>query len=388
MSTQTKKVSVKDFTNHTNKKLYKMQSTAKCLACAWNAGENVILFGPGGYAKSSIAEVFGDYLKQEGITETDVYVLSFNQGITEEKIYGGMDVKKFQDTGEIIYNLQNAFASYEYVVFEEMFDAFPSVLLSLKDTLTSGFVRNGNQMVPIKTKMIVACTNRSRKEIITDLSTAALFERFVAEHEVKWASHDLKDYTDMFDTLDILNDTTHIVAEMVVDVIKKNGYGVLPISPRTAVKAANFVINNDDDFTSLEYFNGFKKTVEEFKAKLKERQLDTENFKEIKDYFFSCVTDVSRIIKASKEKSDNGSIVEMIKQCGFKMDSFPKNRDKVSDFKAACYRTVTSIMNEIATNPFDMSKARFPEKELDALKNSTSTTEYKTLIDKIHAKLQ
>ena len=94
------------------------------LAWAWNARENIILYGRGGYGKSDAASMFHEYLKKQGVvTKEKPFVMSLGQGTTEETLLGGIDLKKFQEEGEIIYLLRNAFVEHEVVILEEMFDA-------------------------------------------------------------------------------------------------------------------------------------------------------------------------------------------------------------------------------------------------------------------------
>lgn len=384
---ETKKVDVKKATDYLETKLYKFQKTAKALTTAWNSAENIILFGSGGYGKSVGAEMFGYFLKDQGVIDTDIYVLSFNQGITEEKIFGGMDVKKFQDTGEIIYLLEKAFVNYEYVIFEELFDAFPSVLLSLKDTLTSGFVRNGNQLVPIKTKMIVGCTNRTREEVVTDLSTEALMQRFVIEHEVKWETYELNDYKNAFKFQDVLNDITEVVAEMVVDVNKSK---VLKynVSPRTAVKAANVVLENDGDYTCLEFFHGFSATVNKFRAIIEQRKKDIIKVIELKNYTSSYLDLVNEIntlggVEASKERF-NDKLMEL----AILRSELPKSNDATTAIVSNLQFICESIYSKFTSNPIVFNKVEIQGKLVKNIVSSTSIESMKKSTEKLYESLR
>jgi len=60
--------------------------------------------------------------------------------------------------------------------------------------LQSKIVRNGNQVHPLKTRMIVACTNRSRHEVVTDDSIEALMQRFYYQQLISWNTYTFKDY--------------------------------------------------------------------------------------------------------------------------------------------------------------------------------------------------
>lgn len=216
------------------RKLYNFNAASE-LAWAWNSGENVILFGPGGYGKSDAAMLFADHLTKKGLITTDPYVMAFGQGMTEEKLLGGVDIKKFQDEGEIEYLLKNAFVSHEIVVFEELWDAFPAVLLILKDILQSKCVRMGNQVMPIKTKIVIACTNRSREEVVSDASTEALMQRFFYEKEVNWSSWEASDYLGAFQAATGLE--VDPLMDSVATCCAESSIGEYKISPRTAGKA-------------------------------------------------------------------------------------------------------------------------------------------------------
>lgn len=175
------------------KKLYNFNG-ASTLADAWNSKQNLIFFGKGGFGKSEAGVLFGDLLLEKGFIETAAFVMAFSQGLTEEKLLGGIDIKEFNDTGKLIYLLKNSFLQHEFVIIEEIWDAHPQVLLVLKDILESGYVRMGNQLFPIKTKMILACTNRSAEEVVSDDSTEALMQRFFYKMEIGWNSFKMADY--------------------------------------------------------------------------------------------------------------------------------------------------------------------------------------------------
>lgn len=235
-------------------------NAADALEAAWKAGENIILFGRGGYGKSEAALLFYEYLKHTNQISSPVFVQSFGLGMTEERLFGGMNIKIFQQEGRVEYLLENSFANYEFVVFEEFFDAPAQVLLILKDCLTSKTVRNGSQIFPIKTKFIVACTNRSYEEVVQDNSTAALLERFIFQVEVRWNSYTTEDYLSLFNKT--VPNASHLVklaiAQYCAEVAKVHTHP--PISPRTAVKALKAVTANNNDckvIKNIKNFEGF-----------------------------------------------------------------------------------------------------------------------------------
>jgi len=258
-------------------------NAAKELAWAWNAQENIILFGPGGYGKSDAAVLFAQLLKRVGAIQSDPFTMSFGQGMTEEKIFGGIDIKKFQNSGEIEYLLRNSWIMHEFVIWEELWDANPAVLLILKDALQSGYIRMGNQKVKIKTKMIVACTNRSRDEVVSDASTEALMQRFLFEKEVKWDSHLPADYNKaFFCATGVQNDISSAVANICYEV-NSDEYTV---SPRTAGKALKSARLNGVE--SLAGMHGFADAVKKWEAKKIELDKEADLVLKFKNFANTC----------------------------------------------------------------------------------------------------
>lgn len=218
---------------------------------------NIILWGPGGYGKSEISEMFADYLYESGEITTTPFVLSFNRAMTEDKMFGGMDNKRFMDTGEMIFLLEKAFIEHEIVIFEEMLDAFPDVLIALKDVLTSGMVRNGVQQVAIKTKMIIGCTNRSEQEIISDNAVEALLQRFIFRTKVQWRDYKAVNYHDAAKSYYKFRQKGEASSDFIASVLsgivfnmnhvrqkKIKGTQELRISPRTFNKVLSVIIKN------------------------------------------------------------------------------------------------------------------------------------------------
>lgn len=265
-------VDANDLEQYIQAKLYAFNG-AKELAWAWNSKENVILFGAGGYGKSDAAILFHQYLKAKGLVETaNPFVMAFGQGMTEERLLGGLDIKKFQAEGEIIYLLQNAFVNSEVVIFEELWDAFPAVLLVLKDILQSKCVRMGNINYPIKTKLVIACTNRSREEVVSDASTEALMQRFLFEKEVVWSSWTTSDYLNAFScaTGKVNGEIETNVAELCAAASK----GEHKISPRTAGKALKSAKVNGIE--SLNGMFGFNSVITEYLTTQSSKKMDRE----------------------------------------------------------------------------------------------------------------
>jgi hypothetical protein len=202
-----------------------MEKTAQILEIGLATEKNIVLYGPGGHGKSELSMAF---FKENGI---EPYVITMGTGMTTDRLFGGLDIPTFNQTGKIEYLVENSFMNNEYVIFEEMFDAPDFILEQLKDILSSGVFRNGTQVFPIKTKFIVCCTNRTRDEFSKNMSLKALMERFPLELNVVWDNYTDIAYnkllTERFGKIDP-------VIPYILQEYAKNG---IIISPRVAITA-------------------------------------------------------------------------------------------------------------------------------------------------------
>ncbi len=235
------------------------------------AGLNLIFSGPGGHGKSEFLNA-----AIGAISDANPYVKSFGQGTSCEELYGGLDFDALNRTSgaALEYNPERSFLPHLVAVFEELFDAPPRVLTTLKDTLTAGMLRNGHQTFPMATRLIVAATNHSPQDIAEGgPEIAALVERFPVQIEVKWSNYGEDAFKALFAAV---TDTSHdqvtlitweevaglqqrakdvtvsramqaLLAKIIVE-LSKDG---IVISPRTAVMAmrltqASAAINGRD----------------------------------------------------------------------------------------------------------------------------------------------
>jgi MoxR-like ATPase len=205
------------------------EDVADAVSSAMTSGRNLLLYGPAGHGKSVMVQAVMDKFAPE-----ECFVQFFGEGMDEAKMFGGLDFARLDSEKVLEYNPERSFLASKYAVFEELFDAPPSVLLSLKDTLTARELRNGAQRFTMATKCIIAITNRTPSEI-SDLgaSAHALVERFPLQLEVKWASYTLEDYRLLYNVLGFRGET----ANMLVSLVSRAVDGGQFISPRTAVYA-------------------------------------------------------------------------------------------------------------------------------------------------------
>lgn len=173
-----------------------------------------------------------EFLKEQGI---EPFVQTMGSGINTDRLFGGTDIKRFEESGKIEYLVENSFMNHEYVVFEELFDAPDFILEQLKDILSSKTFRNGAQVFPIKTKTIICCTNKTREEFSKNNSLKALMERFPLEYEVKWSDHNKLTYEKL------LNQKFGYADPMLTYILEEFSKGGHVISPRIAITTQELI---------------------------------------------------------------------------------------------------------------------------------------------------
>lgn len=258
------------------------------------SGQNVVLYGRGGYGKSEMSLAF---LRQLGASDKEIQVKSLSVGTTTDDLFGGINVRRLKETGEIHYNLNASIFSTPYLILEEAFDAPVRVLESLKDVLTSKKVRNGNQVWEIKTKFIIVCTNRAKSEVVTDESSAALLERFPLSLEVGWKTHTLRDYQELIECVKgESSETFNTLIQYMIESIKEDE-SQLPPSPRTVVRMYNVLKTAGID--ALRFMDGLPNIQHAIK------NIDTLNMLTMK------AGQLRAAFRQLKEKGDEASLSEI-----------------------------------------------------------------------------
>ena len=250
---------IRDLTNddfevarqHLEKKFILWGDFADIVQFGLMSNKNVIIFGKGGHGKSEMSE---QYIKALGL---DAFTQSCGSGLTEEKLFGGLNLKKFNDTGEIEYLVQNSFMNHEVIVFEELLDAPIHVLLSLKDILTSKRFRQGHQQFKIKTKFVLCLTNRSRAEVTEDNSIEAFMDRFPLEYEMNWKNYNASNYFKL--VRKVVPQVDEDDAQLLADMFSSLWNAGVFISPRTAVHASELFHNFG--IASLRFLQGIDQKV-------------------------------------------------------------------------------------------------------------------------------
>src|SRR3989344_152107 len=233
------------------------------LAVALTAKKNCILWGPGGHGKSAMMT---EVVNGLGLA-SETWVQSFGEGLDEAALWGGLDFGKLERDKVLEYFPERSFLTRRIAVFEELFDAPASVLLSLKDTMTSGALRKGAQVFPMRTECIIGLTNREPAELAEmGPAAAALVERFPLQLRVTWPSYAASDYEAMYKKYPSgLNGFTPILAQVIGKAVADGNV----VSPRTAIHARDAVIGRAEaqgarevektDLAALRFVPGLEK---------------------------------------------------------------------------------------------------------------------------------
>jgi hypothetical protein len=296
---------------------------ADILASAIYAKQNVILYGPGGHGKSEMVEAVMEGLglwRRDNQAQSETLIQSFGEGLTEDALWGGIDFRKLNHPTDpdMCFNVENSFLNYPVAVFEELFDAPAFCLLPLKHTLQAGFLAKNGKTHPMKTQLIIACTNRDPSEIAEMGETyRALLERFVLRQEVVWNNYNQGTYEALIRKHKKINrfgaDEISILARLMQDCYQSGTF----ISPRTAMKAVDIIVGaanarqdrlvNLTDFMSLKNVAGFTASVRRLQEQLENAHKEAE----AKKQFESVITEFNNL----KDSYNSGLITRVIEWC-------------------------------------------------------------------------
>jgi len=326
-----------------------MEKTLSILDVGMKTEKNVVLYGPGGHGKSEFVLA---YLYDKGINP---YVITMGSGMTPDRLFGGINIPVLNDEGKLEYLVENSFMNHEFVIFEEMLDAPDYILETLKDILSSGFFRNGTQVYPIKTKLIIACTNRTRAEFSKNDSLRALLERFPLEHNVIWDA-----YTDIsYNTLlgkRFGADSIDPVIPFILHEYHKKG---VTISPRIALDAYEVYAECGPD--ALMFIADFAKKPELIKDGLK-RYKSTIEFKKLSQQIEEASIELpSNSCKTKEQKqafvASYNIIQETLKQVRkitvtddlvqVHTDVVKKANEKISLFESRYYEVLDQVTDSV-----------------------------------------
>lgn len=328
------------------------EEVSRIFELAFGAGKNMIVFGPGGHAKSEMTKAV---IQGLGI-ETETFFQFFGEGMDESRLFGGLDFKKLEEEKVLQYHPEKSFLNSRIAVFEELFDAPASVLLALKDTLTARELRNGAQRFAMKTEVIICLTNKQPSEI-SELGPAAhaLIERFPLQYNLQWKDYSSKSYLQLFEKVSsrlggpALNGFKAVLAEVLAKATAEGNF----VSPRTAVHAYQVCQTSaklrgadhvgQEDLVDLRYLPGLEGLAETIEADLKsamERAQAEKNLHTAQEEFDVLKKEVERETSPIK-------ILQAVKRLGNLQDKLAAMRvpDGLTDKRNKMRDAVAGLIN-------------------------------------------
>lgn len=310
------------------------------LETAYVTNKNILLYGSGGGGKSAISH---DFLVSKGHTP---FVFALGNGTSVDRLLGGIDKKALDDHGFIHYLPEFSFLNHEYVILEELLDAPAELLEQLKDILSSGYLRQGNQVFKIKCKLIIVNSNGTRKNFVkASASCKAVMERFPLEIEVKWEHYTAMNYKKLIETSRGVGMASDFLCEILEEYHKNN----LTISPRIALEAADLV--NACGIDCLNLIGDFNSNIQILeKAKLKQAFVQELNKHAL------IARPIMMNVKANihnltlPELEDNLKVLNDVKFAIDKIKAVDENLETLANFKDKLNKGIEEVKQAVMLN--------------------------------------
>ncbi len=283
-----------------NEGLVDKESTMKIGLLALLAGENIVLLGPPGTAKSEVARRLSQVVDSGNYFE---YLLT--KFTTPEELFGPLSIKELKN--DTFSRKTDGYLSKVEVAFlDEVFKANSSILNSLLTIINEKKYHNGKEEMEVPLISLIGASNEFPKQE----ELLALYDRFLIKREVDYISNDMK-----IRLLNLKNTEFSIPKEfkMTVNEIKKVQKKCLKIEiPEKISRIIIKVIQN--------YENHFKNKKDDNEKELSEKISDRK------------IVKVSKLLKVSaytngRKEVDISDLI-LLNDC---LWNNPKNRKVVED---------------------------------------------------------
>jgi MoxR-like ATPase len=153
-----------------NKGLVGKEEVLKISLLTMLSGENIILIGPPGTAKSEVGRRMSKILKEDDYFE---YLLT--KFSTPEEIFGPLSIEDLKK-GNYIRKIQGYLPSSRVAFLDEIFKANSSILNSLLTILNEKIFHNGNKKIKTPLAFLIGASNELPLE---ESQLSALYDRFL-----------------------------------------------------------------------------------------------------------------------------------------------------------------------------------------------------------------
>ena len=254
-------------------------------------GKNVLLYGPGGYAKTDLVK---DIMR---VLEIPLNKKVIHPGITVEHLFGVPDMEKLMKESKLEYAWhQTVFACPGVLALEEGLDAQGDIMATLKDIITEHGLRDKDLLYESLASSFIITTNKSPEEYGKDDSVKAFVdERFPYTYKVVWDSYVYEDYKLLFEKKykNKFTNDLNILAELCEQEANRNNI----ISPRKAIYSADLVLQLGLNSLKTIGFNNID--INEYKERVKSKN-SYNKLKIILDKTSMMLSDIHNIYTGNK----------------------------------------------------------------------------------------
>lgn len=149
---------------------------AKQLVYALFTREHLLLMGPAGTGKSQFAQnAFA------AIENAKVFSIHLTKFMSEEYVFGPIDIKKLRDDGVVEHKTTNSILDADFAFLDEFFDASDVLLRTLLGVLNEREWHRGSQFVKAQLHTAIVTSNYQRENEVTQ----AVLDRFLFKAEVQ-----------------------------------------------------------------------------------------------------------------------------------------------------------------------------------------------------------
>lgn len=259
LSANLKKIGLEKMKEKVGKTFFDMDHVVEVLYRGIISHKNIILYGPGGFGKTTIVK---EFLKQANINYSTIV------GYEDMDVEGLLGIPNMDKLlNKSIYETafdRTAFANPGILILEEFLDVNPKTAIALKDIITEGGLRQGGMFTESKVASIIICSNKSPYELSTDHSTTAFYkERFPIVCNLSWKDFSYERYEAYLQKIipaTIYNknkETYTVLAELAYRTSEENAV----VSPRVVKDAAEFLKANDFKIETLKLIDGLNTEI-------------------------------------------------------------------------------------------------------------------------------
>lgn len=164
-----------------NKNLVGKEDVMKLSLLTMLAGENLILFGKPGTAKSEIARRLSKVFEEDSYFE---YLLT--KFTTPEEIFGPLSIQELRKD-KFKRNIVGYMPNVKIAFLDEIFKANSSILNSLLTIINEKVYHNGNEKIKVPLQFLISASNELP---IGDNELSALYDRFLVRVVVDYLADD------------------------------------------------------------------------------------------------------------------------------------------------------------------------------------------------------